>query len=61
MKLLSHVIPFVKDTAKAVKRICRKELKEVLDETLTELPSIAALVVRMYAIRREGEPEVLHV
>jgi transposase len=61
MKLLPYVIPFIKDAAKAVKRICREEFKEVLDETLTELLGIAALVVKMYAIRREGEQEVLHL
>ena len=61
MKLLAYVIPFVKDAAKAVKRICREEFKEVVDETLTELLGIATLVVRMYAIRREGEQEVLHL
>jgi transposase len=44
-----------------VKRICREEFKEVVDETLTELLGIVALVVRMYAIRREGEHEVLHL
>ena len=37
MKLLPYIIPFVKDAAKAVKRICREEFKEVVDETLTEL------------------------
>jgi transposase len=61
MKLLPHIIPFVKDAAKAVKRICSEEFREVLDDTLTELLGIAALVVRMYAIRREGEHEVLHL
>ena len=61
MKLLPCAIAFVKDAAKAVKRICREEFKEVLDETLTELLGIASLVVRMYAIRREGEHEVLHL
>jgi len=61
MKLLPYIIPFIKDAAKAVKRISREEFKEVLDETLTELLGIASLVVRMYAIRREGEDEVLHL
>lgn len=61
MKLLPYIIPFVKDAAKAVKRICREEFKEVMDETLTELLGIATLVVKMYAIRREGEHEVLHL
>jgi hypothetical protein len=58
MELLPYIIPFVKDAAKAVKRICREEFKEVMDETLTELLGIATLVVKMYAIRREGEHEV---
>jgi len=61
MKLLAYFIPFVKDAAKSVKRICREEFKEVVDETLTELLGIASLVVRMYAVRREGEHEVLHL
>jgi len=61
MKLLPYIIPFVKDAAKAVKRICTEEFKEVVDETLTELLGIATLVVRMYAIRREGDHEVLHL
>ncbi len=61
MKLLPYIIPFVKDAAKAVKRIRREEFKEVVDETLTELLGIATLVVKMYAIRREGEQEVLHL
>jgi len=52
---------FVKDAAKAVKRISQKEFKEVADETLTELLGIATMVVKMYAIRREGEHEVLHL
>jgi transposase len=61
MKLLPYIIPFVKDAAKAVKRISQEEFKEVVDETLTELLGIATLVVRMYAIRREGDHEVLHL
>jgi transposase len=61
MKLLAYMIPFVKDAARSVKRICQEEFKEVLDETLTELLGIATLIVRMYAMRREGEHEVLHL
>jgi transposase len=61
MKLLPHIIPFVKDAARSVKRICQDDFKEVVDETLTELLGIATLVVRMYAMRREGEHEVLHL
>ena len=61
MKLLEYLIPFVKDAAKAVRRICLEDFKEVADETLTELLGIATLVVRMYAMRREGDHEVLHL
>ncbi|MBL7211583.1 MAG: ISL3 family transposase [Desulfobacteraceae bacterium] len=61
MKLLPCVTSFVKDAAKAVKRISQQEFKEVADETLTELLGIATMVVKMYAIRREGEHEVLHL
>lgn len=61
MKLLSYIIPFVKDAARSVKRICREDFKDVVDDTLTELLGIATLVVRMYALRREGDHEVLHL
>lgn len=61
MKLLPYIIPLVKDAARSVKRICQEEFKEVIDETLTELLGIATLAVRMYAMRREGEHEVLHL
>lgn len=61
MKLLPYIIPFVKDAARSVKRICQADFKEVVDETLTELLGIATLVVKMYAMRREGEHEVLHL
>jgi transposase len=62
MKLLPYIIiPFVKDAAKSVKRICLEEFKEVADDTLTELLDIASMVVRMYAMRQEGEHEVLHL
>jgi hypothetical protein len=54
MKLMPYIILFVKDAAKAVKRIRREEFKEVVNETLTELLGIATLVVKMYAIRRQG-------
>ena len=55
MKLLPYIIPFVKDAARSVKRICQADFKEVVDETLTELLGIATLVVKMHAMRREGE------
>lgn len=61
MKLLTYVTSFTKDASKAVKRISQKDFKEVADETLTELLGIATLVVKMYALRFEGEQEVLHL
>ena len=61
MKLLTYVISFTKDASKAVKRISQKDFKEVADETLTELLGIATLVVKMYALRFEGEQKVLHL
>ncbi len=61
MKLLPYFIPFIKDAARSVKRICQTDFKAVVDETLTELLGIATLVVTMYAMRREGEHEVLHL
>ena len=61
MELLPRITSFVKDAAKAVKRISLSEFKEVADETLTELLGIATMVVKMYAIRREGEHDVLHL
>jgi len=61
MKLLPYMTSFVKDAAKAVKRLSQGDFKEVADETLTELLGIPSMVVTMYAIRREGEHEVLHL
>ena len=61
MKLLPMFTSFVKDGSKAVKRISQQEFKEVPDETLTELLDIPTMVVTMYAMRREGEYDVLHV
>jgi transposase len=61
MKLLPMFTSFVKDGAKAVKRISQQEFKEVPDETLTELLDIPTMVVTMYAMRHEGEYDVLHI
>lgn len=61
MKLLPFIPSFIKDAGKAVKRITLKEFKEVADNALTELLGIATLIVRMYAIRHEGDEEVLHL
>ncbi len=52
---MPYIIPFVKDPARAVKRICQAHFIAVADETLIELPGIATLVVMMYAMQREGE------
>ncbi len=61
MKLLSYVPSFIKDAARAVKRISQKEFIAVADNTLTELLGIASLFVTMYALRREGDEDVLHL
>jgi transposase len=61
MKLLSYVPPFIKDAAKAVKRITQKDFTAVADNTLTELLGIATLLVTMYSLHREGDEDVLHL
>jgi transposase len=61
MKLLSYIPPFIKDAAKAVKRISQKEFTAVADNTLTELLGISTLFVTMYTLRREGDEDVLHL
>ena len=61
MKLLPYIPTFIKDASKAVKRICKTEFKKTLDNTLTELLDIATLFVTMYALRREGDQDILHL
>ncbi|BBO89369.1 ISL3 family transposase [Desulfosarcina ovata] len=61
MKLLPYITSFVKDAAKSVKRISQQEFTSVADNTLTELLGIATLFVTMYALRREGDEDVLHL
>lgn len=61
MKLLPYFSTFIKDASKAVKRISKADFKETADNTLTELLGIATLFVTMYALRREGDQEVLHL
>lgn len=61
MKLLPPILPYIKDAARSVKRISQEEFKKVEDTTWTELLGIAGLVVTMYALRREGDQEVLHL
>lgn len=61
MKLLPYITTFIKDASRSVKRICQSEFKEVVDNTLTELLGVATLIVTMYALRREGNEEVLHL
>ena len=58
MKLLPMFTSFVKDGAKAVKRISQQEFKEVPDETLTELLDIPTLVVTMYALHQTNYQRV---
>lgn len=52
---------YIKDAARAVKRICKEEFTESKDTVLTKLLGIASLIVTMYALRREGDYEVLHL
>ena len=59
--MLYLTIGFVKDAARSVKRICREEFKETKDSVLTDLLGISTLVVTMFAVRREGDFEVLHL
>jgi transposase len=61
MKLLPYIPKFIKDASKAVKRISKSEFKKTADNTLTELLGIATLFVTMYALRREGNHEILHL
>lgn len=61
MKLLPRFTSFIKDAAKSVKRISLREFKKVSDNTLTELLGIASIAVIMFAMRREGEHDVLHL
>ena len=52
---------FIKDAARAVKRICKEEFIKTKDSVLTELLGISCLIVTMYALRREGDHDVLHL
>ncbi len=61
MKLLARVTSFIKDGSKAVKRITPGEFTEVADGTLAQLLGIATMVVKMFALRREGKHDVLHL
>ena len=54
-------IGFIKDAARSVKRICKEEFNKVKDSALTELLGIPALIVTMFALRREGDQDVLHL
>ena len=61
MKLLPFSISFVKDASKAVKRICFEDFNEAKDDVFTQLLGIPTLIVTMYAMRFEGNHEVLHL
>lgn len=56
-------LPFgcIKDAARAVKRICKEEFTKVEDTALTKLLGIPTLIVTMFALRNEGEHQVLHL
>jgi transposase len=54
-------LSYIKDAARSVKRICKEQFKAVKDSTLTELLGIQALIVTMFALRFEGEYQVLHL
>jgi transposase len=54
-------IGFLKDAARAVKRISKEQFIQVKDSTLTELLGISMFIVTMYSLRREGDHEVLHL
>lgn len=54
-------LAFVKDAARAVKRICKEAFTKTNDSVLTELLGIATLTATMFCLRREGEQEVLHL
>ena len=59
MKLLP--LTYVKDAAKAVKRICKEAFTETQDSVLTKLLGIPELVVTMFCLRREGDEDVLYL
>jgi len=61
MKLLPYNIYFVQNDSNSLKQISLREFKEVAGETLSEMLGIASLMVKKYAIRREGEHEYLHL
>jgi transposase len=61
MKLLTYNIYFVQNDTNIERQISLQEFEEVAGETLSEMLGIASLMVKKYAIRREGEHEVLHL
>jgi transposase len=61
MKLLPYISSFIKDAAKAVKRISMQEFQPIAGETLTQLLGFTTMVVTMFVNRREGDQDVLHL
>jgi len=61
MKLLPFNPSFVKDAARSAKRIAMDFFKKVEDDVFTTLLGFPALIVSMYALRKEGGEEVLHL
>ena len=52
--MLLLALAFIKDAAKAVKRICKEAFTEVHDSVFTELLGISMLKVTMFCLRREA-------
>ena len=61
MKLLPFIPSFVKDAARSAKRIAVEAFMKVEDNVFTTLLGLPALIVSMYALRKEGGEEVLHL
>lgn len=61
MKLLPFIPSFVKDAARSAKRIAMEAFMKVEDNVFTTLLGLPALIVSMYALRKEGGEEVLHL
>lgn len=54
-------LSYIKDAARSVRRICDELFIKAEDSFFTQLLGISSLVVTMYALRKEGEHEVLHL
>jgi len=59
--LITYVSIFIKDAAKAVKRITLQDFIHVADDTLSKWLGIATMIINSYFFNKEGEYEVLHI